>query len=264
MTRLSDADYRDHLRTESARFRSVLTSTDPAARVPSCPEWNASDLLGHLTGVHDFWTWIVANRASSPDGYVEIEIPEAYDARLALFDERSAALAAALETADPKEHAWSWSVEQTVGFTLRRQSHEALIHRLDAELAAGDVTELDARLAADGVQEALDIMFGGTPSWGSFTGSGQFVRVDSIDTDHHVWVELGRFTGTDPDDGVTHDEDDIHVVDDPGSEPDAVVSGTAADLDAWLWKRADDTGITVAGERAVHDRFLSCVNHPID
>ena len=40
--------------------------------------------------------------------------------------------------ADPAEPAWTWSAEQTVGFTLRRQAHEALIHRLDAEQTAGD------------------------------------------------------------------------------------------------------------------------------
>ena len=61
------------------------------------------------------------------------------------------ALVAELERADPAEPAWSWSAEQTVGFTFRRQAHEALIHRLDAEQTAGDVTPLDAALASDGV-----------------------------------------------------------------------------------------------------------------
>lgn len=45
MTRLAFPDYLDHLRTESARFRAVLTDCDPAARVPACPEWDAGDLL---------------------------------------------------------------------------------------------------------------------------------------------------------------------------------------------------------------------------
>ena len=62
-------------------------------------------------------------------------------------------LARVLEAADPADEAWNWSDDHTVGFILRRQAHEALIHRLDAEQAAGDVTELDPRLAADGVEE---------------------------------------------------------------------------------------------------------------
>ncbi|WP_238993563.1 hypothetical protein [Nocardioides caldifontis] len=61
-----------------------------------------------------------------------------------------------------------WAEDRTVGYIRRRQAHEALIHRLDAELTAGTVTALDPTLASDGVDEALDVMFGGCPPWGSF------------------------------------------------------------------------------------------------
>ena len=57
---------------------------------------------------------------------------------------------------------WTWlDTDHSVGFVRRRQAHEALIHRLDAELTAGVVTELDAGLATDGVLEAIEWMFGG-------------------------------------------------------------------------------------------------------
>ena len=52
---------------------------------------------------------------------------------------------------------WSWANDQTAGFSYRRQAHEALIHRLDAELAGGERTAIDARLAADGVGEVLGV-----------------------------------------------------------------------------------------------------------
>lgn len=264
MTRLSHDAYLQHLRNESARFREVLAGADPTDTVPACPDWDAADLLWHLTEVQHFWSRIVTERPTGPEDFEEPARPTSYADLLTAYDAASTALATALESADPKEPAWTWSTDQTVGFTFRRQAHEALIHRLDAEQTTGDVTELDARLAADGVQEALDVMFGDTPAWGSFAGAETYVRVDCIDTDHHVWVELGRFTGTDPDDGTAHDEDDINVVDDPGREPDVVVAGTAADLDAWLWRRRDHSDITVAGDRTAHDLFLSCVNQPID
>src|SRR6478735_2181102 len=132
-----------------------------------------------------------------------------------------ARLPAALAAADPSETAWTWSTEQTVGFTFRRQAHEALIHRLDAEQTAGTPSPLDAALATDGVEEALAVMFGGGPTWGTFTGNGRHVRVDVADTGASIWVELGRFTGTDPDSGKDYDEDDIAAVADPGREADA-------------------------------------------
>ncbi len=48
-----------------------------------------------------------------------------------------------------------WADDKTAGYIARRQAHEALVHRLDAELTVGDRTPLDPRLAADGVDEAL-------------------------------------------------------------------------------------------------------------
>jgi uncharacterized protein (TIGR03083 family) len=264
MARLDNASYLDALREESRRFRVALTDCDPAARVPACPDWDASDLLWHLAGVQWFWSWVIENRPKAPsEDQQRPERPATYDALLAAFDEHSAALVGALEAADPADPAWTWSTEQSVGFTSRRQAHEALIHRLDAEQTAGSVTPLDSALAADGVEEALDVMFGGCPPWGSYAGGPEHVRVDLSDTGESVWVQLGRFTGTDPD-GDEHDEEDVHVVPDPGSEPDAVVSGPAAALDAWLWRRGDDAEITVTGDRDIYDRFRACVDQPIN
>ena len=52
MSRLEYPTYLDHIRTESARFRAVLTGCDPTARVPACPDWNAADLVWHLSLIH--------------------------------------------------------------------------------------------------------------------------------------------------------------------------------------------------------------------
>jgi uncharacterized protein (TIGR03083 family) len=264
MAKLEFSDYLQHIRDESRRFREVLADCDPHARVPSCPDWDASDLLWHLAGVHHFWATTVRTRpAAADENDPGPERPGSYDGLLAAFDEYSAALVSELEAADPAETAWTWSTEQSVGFTYRRQAHEALIHRYDAELTAGSVTPLDRELAADGVLECLDVMFGGCPPWGEFSGLPHFVRVDITDTEESVWVQIGRFTGTNPEDDVHYDEDDIHVVDDPGTEPDAVVSGPAGALDAWLWRRGDDSEIRIHGDKAVYDHFRLAVNHPI-
>lgn len=264
MTRLSYDDYHRHLGAESARLRAVLADCDPRARVPSCPEWDAADLLGHHARVLHFWATIIEQRPAGPEDLDDPELPAAYDARLELHAQQAARLAAALTTADPADAAWTWSTEQTVGFTFRRQAHEALIHRLDAELTAGEVTPLDPALAADGVDEALDVMFGGCPPWGTFTPYDRFVRVDVTDTDDTVWVQLGHFDGVDPDDGREHDSEDIHVVADPGVDADAVVSGPAGPLDAWLWRRGGDSEVTVTGDPTASTHFRGCVSHPIN
>lgn len=265
MTTLSHADYLDHLRRESRRFRDVLADCDPAARVPSCPDWDAADLLWHLAEVQWFWGTTIRTRpAAAREEDPGPERPESYPDLLAAYDEFSAELVAQLERADPAEPAWSWSDEQTVGFTFRRQAHEALIHRLDAELTAGAVTPLDPALAADGVLECLDVMFGGCPPWGEFHPLPHHVRVDCADTGDRVWVQVGRFVGTDPKDGTSYDDDDIQVVAVPGVGPDAVVEGAAAALDAWLWHRGDDAEIAIHGDRQIYDHFREAVNHPIN
>lgn len=265
MTTLAPADYLEHLRSESRRFREVLTDCDPGARVPGCPDWTAADLLWHLAGVQWFWGTVVRNRPAAPsEDDPEPERPASYEAMLAAYDEYSSALLAQLENADPGEPAWTWSDEQTIGFTYRRQAHEALIHRVDAEQTAGHETPLDPVLAADGVLECLDVMYGGTPPWGEFHPLPHHVRIDCTDTGDRCWVQVGRFVGTNPADGQHYDDNDIHVVAEPGTEPDAVVSGPAAALDAWLWRRRDDEGITVQGDRGIYDRFREAVSHPID
>ena len=263
MSRLPHPTYLDHIRTESRRFREVLADCDPAARVPSCPDWDAGDLLFHLAGVQRFWSTIVRQRPEGPEQVPDPQRPATYDGLLTFFDESSAALVGALAQAAPTDEAWTWAPEQTVGFIYRRQAHEALIHRLDAELTAGQVSPLDGALAGDGVVEALDVMFGGCPPWGSFTPGEGLVRFDVGDLDEPVFVRLGQFTGTDPDSGKAYDEPDIEVVPDDGTAPDVVVSGDAAVLDPWLWRRVDDSGIAVAGDEGVYGRFRQIVNQPI-
>ena len=267
MTRLPHDSYVAHLRRESQRFRDVLTDVDLDARVPSCPDWSAGDLLWHLGAeVQLFWATMAEGRPDvGPDTWSEPARPDSAAGLFDTFDDATTRLAAALADADATEAAWTWSTDRTMGFIGRRQAHEALIHRLDAELTADTVTGLDPALAADGVDEVLDVMYGGTPGWGSFTPGEGLVRFDVADAGVARWVRLGTFDGTDPDGGRTYtDEPDLDVVPDPGTEPDAVVAGPAGPMDAWLWHRGDDAEITVTGDRAVYDRLAAIVGGAID
>lgn len=272
MTRLTPTAYLDHIRSESALFRAALAQTDPATPVPTAPEWTAADLLWHVAGeVQHFWTYVLETRPAAPtsETYDEPERPTdaTYQDLLDYFDEINAEFVATLEKTGPEEPTWSWSHEKTAGFTYRRQAHEILIHRLDAELTAGAVTPLDPALAADGIDEVLDVFYGGKPEWATFAGTDQYVRIDAVDTDTHTWVQLGLVSGTRPDGDTMSDEPDISVVAaesiPAGTEPDAVVAGTAADLVAWLWRRRDGEGIEVTGDQDIYDRFRALTNQPI-
>jgi len=117
-------------------------------------------------------------------------------------------------------------------------------------------------LSADGVDEALRVMYGGLPGWGTFTpdDSAPAFRLRATDTGGSWLVTFGRFTGTDPGDGTSYDEPDIHAADrDPGTEAAAEVTGAAAALDCWLWHRPPLTPVEPSGDSQVLGRFESAI-----
>lgn len=260
-------DYNEHLVRESARFAEAIKLAAPEAAVPSCPEWKADDLLWHLGEVQYFWGSVVLDDADEKTA--EQRKPDRPADRAALLDfyqQASERLAGALAGADPAAHAWTWSQDQTVGFIQRRQAHEALIHRVDAELTAGQRTPLDPELAADGVDEGLRVMYGGCPVWGTITPEpgGPLLRIRATDTGNTWLVTLARFTGTDPEDGKSYDEPDIHVAaSDTGEAAGAEISGAAADLDCWVWNRDQLGPVTQSGDQSLLGRFGAIMHDPI-
>lgn len=206
-----------------------------------------------------FWGTIVGRGLTTGaeiEALVHVQRPDNRDDLLVHFDRVSKDLQQALSATSPETSAWTWSDEQTVGFICRRQAHEALIHRLDAELTAGDRTTMDAELSADGVDEALRFMYAGAPPWGRFTPDPtQTVRVQSPDTGSSWLLTLGRFTGTE-DDGTVHDQPDLQVEEsDTGQSAAATMTGAAADLDCWLWHRPPAGRIERAGDLFVLDHL---------
>ena len=78
-------------------------------------------------------------------------------ARLELLDRAYAALTSKFAARRPEEQAYTWySPDQRVGFWIRRMAQETVIHRVDAELADGELlAAIPADLAADGIDELL-------------------------------------------------------------------------------------------------------------
>ncbi len=265
-------DFDASLAADSARFAEVLAGLDPEARVPSCPDWSAGDLLWHLTGVQRFWAEIVGNRALDRVGAQEagsaMQRPAEPDAATTLFRQVSADLQSALAGARDDERVWTWTTNDTVGWVRRRQALEALVHRVDAELAGGVPSVVDPMVAEAGVEELMTKFGAADPPWGNFVGSGRHVRVTAAESGRSWVVELGRFVGIDLD-GAAVDEPDFSPVSEPipahVDEPEradgevADITGPAADLLLWMWGRASSAGLlasdpgAVAGLRAAMD-----------
>ncbi len=258
--------YLAHLADDSERFAEVLTGLDPTTRVPTCPDWKAADLVWHLGEVQWFWSRVIRHRPTHPRDITEPDPvrPGSYDALLA-FAERSAMdLIGELESSAPSERAWTWSAEQTAGFVYRRQAHEALIHRLDAELTAAKRSPMDAALCSDGVDEAIRIMFGGTPADAEVSPDpSATVRFTATDTGRQWFVTLGRIRGERK--GKPYDEAAfIPAEDDLGDAAAAEVTASAEDLDCWLWNRPSRHRVDHHGDHDVLARLAAIVHEGID
>jgi uncharacterized protein (TIGR03083 family) len=259
------AYYAGVIAQESARAADALGQAPSSAPVPSCTDWNAADLAYHLGEVQDFWSQIVAHAPAGPDEADETE--RRPDAELVPFlRTRTDALLTALGAHQPDEPCWSWSsTGGTVEWVYRRQAHEVLVHRVDAEQAAGlPVTDPGVDLAADGVDEMLAVMVSGLPEWAGFTPDGVRVRLRAADAEREWVVAFGRFHGTSPNTGKTYDEDCGELVGGApweGEDDDvsATVSGSAWDLDLWLWGRGAPDALALDGDPAAVERLRAIV-----
>ncbi|MBY5162612.1 maleylpyruvate isomerase N-terminal domain-containing protein [Salsipaludibacter albus] len=238
---------------ESERFRELLGPADPRARVPSCPDWDVDDLLWHVAETQWFWATIAAERLDSPRPAQasKPDRPTDHDGLLAVGARATERLLGALDDLDDDTPVWSWNDAGDGAFVRRRQAHEITIHRVDAQLVVGEEPELDPDVAGDGIDEALDLMFGLVPPWGEFVPSERALQAVTTDT-HRSWhVRLGRFVGTSPRSGRDYDRPVVAARADV-LDPDVTttVGAPAADLDLWLWSRTGTEAFEVSGDDA--------------
>jgi uncharacterized protein (TIGR03083 family) len=231
----ADLDYLEHLGRETTRFTDVLEGAAPDARVPSCPGWDVDDLIWHVAEVQWFWGQVVGRRLVDPADVDALGHPDRPTDREQLRDFQHLSgreLHNVLAQTPPDTVCWSWAPEQTAGFSRRRQAHEILIHRVDAELAAGRRSPIDPALAADGVDEMLTLMYAADEP---VPADAPVVEVRTGDTADRWWVQVGG-----PVIGLAVSREE--------QASTAEISGLAADLDCWLWNRAPVGEIRRSGD----------------
>src|SRR5438105_15171100 len=116
-----DLDYLGHLARESARFAEAIGQAPPDAAVPTCPDWNADDLLWHLAEVQFFWSTVVREGLDGDEAEKRKPERPADRAGLLAFCRRASRdLGEILAGSSPQTPAWTWSEDHTVGFIRRR------------------------------------------------------------------------------------------------------------------------------------------------
>jgi uncharacterized protein (TIGR03083 family) len=162
MTLLPHDRYCDEIAHQVGLLRAVVTSAaDLSATVPTCPDWSLERLVRHTGGALRWTESMVRTRAREavpeyrvPSG----EGPENVGELDAWLAETGDLLVATLREAGPDAEVWSWAGIPTSGFWARRMAHELTIHRADAALAAGQPYEVAPDIAADAIDEWLQIV----------------------------------------------------------------------------------------------------------
>ncbi len=234
-------DATNEIRRQAELFSTALADADPSARVPTCPDWDAADLLWHLITVHAFWAAVLRTNPRTPDELAAIEEgyparPDTIESMLPLRQRFTEELLTELERRPDEETRWSWwAPDQTVGFTRRMQTSEALMHRVDAELTAGRaLTPIHPELAAAAIDHAIDVMLAWQPDDAQVTSAGM-VTLEASDTGLRRQVEVLSWSGTNPWTQKAMTGHRLQRLE--NGEPAATARGSVADLALWLWTR---------------------------
>lgn len=160
MTEWTHLRYAEAAASEIDHMAGVVRGREGTVPVPSCPGWDLRALTEHTGSVHRWAAAIV--RDAAPRRYdreaMDYGFPEDFAEAAGWLEAGGVLLTEALKSRDPDTGMWSWAGERNARFWSRRQLHETVVHRADAELALGVTPRIDEDVAADGVDEFFDVL----------------------------------------------------------------------------------------------------------
>ena len=238
---MDDSRYLECLAADYGDLRDAAAAVELTVPVPTCPGWTMGDLVFHVAEVYLHKVTVMRTgewpeQWPPPGAEQEAELPllgRAYGELIAEFSARQ-----------PADATPTWyDPDQTVAFWIRRMAQETVIHRIDAELAAGlPVTPVPDDLAVDGVDEVLKRFLGYDVEALDQVKGGHLATDGSQDT---ITVLAGQTAWA-----VRPSPHQV-VVDDGASENPRVVIQAAPDpMLRWLWGRGGNDAVRLTGDKA--------------
>ncbi len=246
----------------------LIADGDLTAPIPTCPDWTLRKLAAHVGRAHRWAAEITGTRSAAfipfrsvPDG----KLPDDQREAAAWLQAGAERLIAAVREADG-DPVWAFVGNEALGsqvpasFWGRRMAHETLVHRADAQLATSQPVEIEPGLAADAIDEWLDVMSG--PQLGQ-----PDPRAAALPAGATLHVHAALADPTAPADDphrvpsewlVSHGEDGV-AVSREHAKADVAVTGPADRLLLVLLRRlpADDPSVTVYGDTALLTGWLA-------
>lgn len=235
---MTGIDYLHALRSDGGALAAAAgRGLDPP--VPACAGWTVADVVLHTGMVHRHKLEIVRGRLAEPPSPWPPAAPERAEL-LGWYEQGLQELLTVLDDADPGTRVWTFHrPDQTVAFWRRRMAHETAVHRVDAQSGHGDPRPVPAELAADGVDELLEVFLAPHSEGEPVGGRGESLHLHATDTEGEWQVRLLP-AGVDVRRGH--------------AKGDAAAAGTASDLLLFLWGRADAERLETSGDPALLPR----------
>jgi uncharacterized protein (TIGR03083 family) len=250
MSSRMNIDFVAAVQSDSDRIVTALEANRDGA-IPWCGDWTVKDCAQHISSLQHVIAQVIEGRPTANFGLFEsLASPKADDPALGQWvAEGTAALVDQLRRTPPDETCWSWWPEgQTAAFWARRAAHETLVHRWDIEQGAGvAVVPADPALAADGIDEYLDVMVGMMRVLHTAPGDGETVHVHCTDTTGEWFLEF-------PAAGE-------RTLRREHAKGDVAFRGPAEGLLLYLWGRlpADKAGVETIGDASLTARWSELV-----
>ncbi len=245
--------YFGEIAASTAVLAGLAVNGDLAAPIPTCPEWTLRKLCTHVGRAHRWAAEIASTRSAEfipfqavPDG----RFPEAQADTGPWLDAGAKRVTAAVSEAG-SDPVWAFGQQVPASFWARRMAHETAVHRADAQLAVGQQPAIDADLAADAIDEWLDVL---SPLLGSPdpraealpAGASMHVHVtDELPSGTCEWL-------------VSHGDGGVTVRREH-AKADVALTGPAGRVLLVLLRRlpADDPSVTVHGDTELLSGWLA-------
>jgi uncharacterized protein (TIGR03083 family) len=236
-------DYLEVIVANSEQFAAAVRSAGYEARVPTCPEWTVTNLVEHMSGVHRWVTMVFETKAQAMPNREEVPRPPEGTDWLEWFEAGVPGLLAVLEEAGPDYLIWNWEAggPGDSSFWPRRMAHEVIIHRADAESAAGRASVVDSpEMAADGIDEYLGFLEMRRRYAKDGLGLEGTFHFHATDTPGEWLVEISP--------------DAVSVSREHAKAPVAV-RGPAGALELYLYNRGPADGLEILGDGTLMDAW---------
>jgi uncharacterized protein (TIGR03083 family) len=234
---MDTSEYLAAVLDNASEFVYAANKAGADRRVPTCPEWTVGDLAAHQGRVYRWIGAIIEDRSQEFIHPSTLEQPLKGRDPIAYLKSGAELALEILDQADPDVEVWNWfdGKPAPARFWYRRIAHETVIHRTDAEAAAGRESRVEpAELAADGIDEFLSLL-----------------PVRTRDQDLAPLAGSYHFHTTDvPGEWVVVFDAEGMTIRREHAKADVAIRGAASDLELFLYNRRGSDGLDVFGDPA--------------